>query len=397
MVTSPKHMSYLDRKIPFKEGALQIALLGIMSFSGAARYVFCVAVIIFGAVVGITRIRISLDRSSQRQAFMLVLPFILISVFGLVFDVLQNSHVLPQGARQAIMYLEPPLLAAVVLYYSKDRDQTIWLQFFASIVLFLVASLRSFNFDNPLDSLESSSAFTFGIFLLYFMRKKSYVAAVIAAVCLFLGNKRIALAAVGVGLAVYLLLRNRRHLRPLVLVVYGAFCLFVVWYIYGLFDGTVSRLFSFYNINSMGRMDIYPHFALEFNGISTFQQPCFGLGYVMTKLLEMNYSVSFRNLHNDWLAFMIDCGIFAVLAIMTCTFAVLHRCNCSIPKMRDGTALVLAMVLYWQILWLTDNVSIYVFCLYPYYSILFSLFDEQETDDLVGSGNNVGLDGATGR
>lgn len=374
------------KPIPFAGILLQVTLLGIMSFSGTIKYIFCFGVIVLGLALGFTKMRIDVRKSSHKQAIRVVLPFVSAALLGLLFDVVNDQTLINEGLRQAIMYLEPPTLAAVVLHYAKDDEQVVGLQFFSTVLIFLATTVTSFSVENLM---ESTAAFSFGLFALHYLLKRKWGMLFVAVVCLVLANKRIATGAVFLAGFLFLLLRFRKNMKMLLTISYCVFSVFVLLYLYSLYSGHANRIFAQLHINTMGRQDLYFFFSSEFDAITSFNTFAYGLGYVIVKLQQINYSAYAGNLHNDWLSLLLECGIPMLLLFITLTLAVIRRCRYESATQRETSALIFALLLYWQILWLTDNVSIYVFCLYPYYTIVFSLFRKQESVETTNIGSRI--------
>lgn len=364
--------AFANKKIPFKGISLQLMLLGTMSLSGVVKYVFCFAVVAIGCILGIKTIRLRFGRWSHKQSFRLVAPFLAIVTIGLVMDLAQNESQLVEGLKQTIMYLEPAVLAAIVLHYSNDDDELIGVQLVSTILIFFATTLPHFN---AIDLLESTAAFSFGLFSLFYLTMKKPGAFLVSLICLALANKRIALAAIAVASAVYLYLKKSKHKKTWAVLFFSAFFVLVVLYFNAIYSGDLRNLFDKFGINSMGRLDLYPFFSDEYSLILSLDKVGFGLGYVINKLNLIHYSNAAGNLHNDWLSLFIEAGIPSLVVLFVSTILIIR----SLPfgKVAETTdescALLVAVLLYWQILWLTDNVTIYVFVLYPYYTILFSL------------------------
>ena len=104
-----------------------------------------------------------------------------------------------------------------------------------------------------------------------------------------------------------------------------------------------------------------------------------GIGVVETLLEAWNIR-TFANLHNDLLKFYVELGIIGLLIFLlsygVVFYIVGHKFG--VEKM----CMVLSMSLYSIALFATDNVSIYVLYLMPYYSILFAVLSQKTEDEV---------------
>lgn len=263
-----------------------------------------------------------------------------------------------------------PHVGAVVLYAFIENRQScgmerfIDIQLFAIITAFVLRQAPDFTFR---DLLESHYAFIMGVYVIYYLYIKKYPYFFIALFFMYLGNKRIAFFAMIFSSALLLV----RHFSPkcqkllLSLLVMGEMA---VLYIYLFFCSSPRFLDLRLSLDYMfsGRMKAWE----QVRGVYSFH-PFYagkGIGWVLGSLNQMKIP-HFDNLHNDVLSIYIELG-FAGMGLWLClTFLFVFFAR------ENHRVCIFSLLTYTIINLCTDNISIYIGYLVPYYLILLSVFD----------------------
>ncbi len=208
---------------------------------------------------------------------------------------------------------------------------------------------------------ESTASFAFGLFCLYFVfeKQRSWAWAVGSFALTVLSFKRVAILGTIVAFLAYQVMRlirldphRGRRWIPIVMLAFNAMILFVIWKVaQGAFDDIVVDYTGLStNWLTMGRAEAH-RVVLDELGFSWFGS---GLGSI-TALFE-SHRMSILNAHSDVLKYAIEVGPI-VSSVWIYTF---YRLHC---RSRE----LLAVALYLNILFITDNVSIYFTFLFTFY------------------------------
>jgi len=190
----------------------------------------------------------------------------------------------------------------------------------------------------------------------------------LAAVFLFLTNKRITLLAVIIVIMIMQFLRVFRNDKRLVYAIWIAVSGGIGGYIWLICSGTFEFLCKGFGIDTSGRVKMYAQIIQWLENPMQFIGK--GLGTVEI-LLEQWKLKSFANLHNDLLKFYIELGVVGLVIYLLSYMGVYY-----LAERKFGTekmCMLLVMNIYSMILFATDNVSIYILYLIPFYSILFAI------------------------
>ncbi len=207
----------------------------------------------------------------------------------------------------------------------------------------------------PQGMIESNLAFPLGVLLLYYLSRRQWGRALIAAIFLIVGSKRIAiigvLAAVGLDMLIHRLSPvPRRRLFLAAVILCAVVALFSEMAFTWLAQIAHTDVYQF----SLGR---YSFASVLWDRLSPAQWSHwlfgFGPGGADGWLAHQGIEV---NPHNDWLKILFDYGFFG-LALLIAAFGALF------PRTRLGNMLYL----YTAVLMITDNTFIYLY----HYAILF--------------------------
>lgn len=343
-----------------------IAVMAVLSMGGFEKYLFCIGV---GGFIFILMNK----KISNSDMLVFALPWLFYIVWGL-FLCIAKQNFGSNTLKQVLFYLIPFFMAFIVaIYFKKNMPVFVDTLFWATLIIFFVTGIRSFNRANLM---ESQYAFTFGLFALYFFFYKKYIQLLPCLVGLYLANKRIALGAVLIGIAFYMfffLLRKERVRRAWLIIVYLCMVVAVELYIYLIRSGVMERFFARYRINSNGRMNIYGlmaefyEFGVDYAGA--------GIGMVRDYVSSFGFS-AFQLLHNDLLSMYIEIGFCGFLFFLLLYGYVLLRR--SKRWNADAAVFVMGIFVYTFVLFATDNVSIYINYFYPLYVVVFAAINGME-------------------
>lgn len=270
-----------------------------------------------------------------------------------------------------LFWLVPLLVAfALYVYFGENMLQIVDMQFVASCLIYLIPHIR-FGIENGFA--ESTFAFVFGAYLIYYAYKKQWIYLIGAMILMYCSGKRIAILAAAVALAVLFLLWIFRNHKKLAFTIWGMVVGAVNFYIYLICSGTLGYFCQGIGINTNGRTKVYAT-MVEWLDSSVLLWGK-GLG-IVEKLLGYWKFYEFNNLHNDLLKFYIEIGIIGVVL-----YLISYGVTFWLIEKKFGKAemsLVLSMTIYSIVLFATDNVSIYIIYLIPIYSIYFAVLAAKE-------------------
>lgn len=309
----------------------------------------------------------------KKESLVISIPVLVIILVGW-FDAITENNV-SYYTLQETVFLITPLVISISLYslYSKSElDEFIGCYFWA-IVLFYVSSLVGRDLGE--DLYESQYAYIFGCYVILFFYRKKYVSMMFSILTMCFANKRITTGAAIVCIGILLIndmmkkrrngndsdQKDTRNAKILLFLALGMSLL----YIYVCKTNMISLFFSKYNINSMGRIDVWNMMnnTYSFDFLYTGK----GLGYVKEQLSFLKIA-AFALLHNDLLKVYIEIG-FLPYVIWLCSFSVFVR-----KANAKDSLLVVALIISMLINFTTDNVLVYINFLFPFYLMILSMF-----------------------
>jgi hypothetical protein len=243
---------------------------------------------------------------------------------------------------------------------------------------------------------ESALAFPLGLLVVYFVARRNFVLAAMTGLCLLLSYKRIAFAATVIALVVLWLvpasaLSRRRFRQGVVATAIVANMLLaaaVIQFGRGSFDRTIYNTFQMPSDQlTMGRRSTHNQVLVGLDVprdiLDLLVAPPQGLGstseYMVRRGIERNPDARGGNLHSDLLKGVIEFGLLGFIAWIF----VFYRLHSLSP-----TALALAV--YWNVLWLTDNSLIYFDPAFVFYVLVgLSLLDQRSVSPLSRSPRGV--------
>ena len=351
---------------------LEIALITILyrSFEIAGIKKYAVAIVFCLVLLWISR-----KKQWSMNALCIGIPAVVYLVIGCMSGCFHGTYQF--DAVKIILYTLLSFVMALVLYifYGKDLNRIIDFQFWGCCIVYL--SLTIVYMVTRLARVESTFAFVFGIFTIYFAYQKRWKMLGVSTIFMYLADKRIVLLAVVASLFVLGILWLFRYHKKLAYVIWSGASVCVFLYLYLIVSGRLEAFCWGANINTNGRVEMFGRMANEFS-TGVFGS---GLGVVENLLSCWDITV-FANLHNDLLKFYIELGVLG-LAIYLMSYLVMFFLigkNYGNSKM----SFILSISIYTLLLFATDNVSIYVMYLFPMYSVFFSVLSQQRTEKLQG-------------
>lgn len=309
------------------------------------------------------------ERWDAKKIVSISLPVVTYLIIGTVCSLAKVN--LYTNTLKIILFWMIPLLFAFSLYlfYKDDMQHIVDIQLFASCLAYVANYWRVIRWYF---FIESTFAFSFGVFFIYYAYKRKWIMCGIAAFFMYMTDKRIAVLAVVATLLVMGLLKLFRNDKRIAYTIWGLAVAAVNGYLWLICSGTLEKMCKAIGIDTSGRIKIYG------DVLKWFETPVMvsgqGLGIVEI-LLDIWNIQSFSNLHNDLLKFYIELGViglFIFLISYGIMFFIVER-NYGNDKM----CFLLSMTIYSIILYATDNVSIYILYLIPIYSIYFAILEEK--------------------
>lgn len=359
-----------------------------VSPSDIYMFLFCLLMVIvfdqggnfkylWGAFVSLILLLAHQERHLEVRLLWFITPYIAYVIIGVSICIVNNT-LNKYCFEQPVMYLVPFITALMVYYSYRDKmERVVYLMFLAITFVLLWHGLPRLLCDVRGDLMESKYAFIFGAYFLYFSYKKRLVPQLLAFFMLFLAHKRIAL--LGVGAVWILMLMARRFLEEnrfrrkksrRIIHFFLLFCFVLLGYIFITRSGLLNMIVLKFGINTQGRLTVYERIGQLY----TVSPGYIGIGTGNVRVfLENNGGEAFGLLHNDILAIYIEIGFWGFITFFAVHAAAFRRnsryvsCGC--------LAMVVLLYLYTFINYMTDNISIYISYLYPFYLMVFSLVD----------------------
>lgn len=272
-----------------------------------------------------------------------------------------------------LMYTLVPLLLTFSMYtfYGEDMDRIVNVQFVGCVLAYALFDAPTFI---KIFRWESVFAFSFGIFALYYVYKKNWKVFIAAILFMLFAEKRIAIVAMAAALLVMGLMWVFRQSKKLAFIIWGLVSAVAYAYIYLIYSGTLDALCWGANINTNGRVEMYSRMA---------QEAEFSLGYlgkglgVVEQLLEHWNIMTYVNLHNDLLKFYVELGFLGFFIYLLSYGIMFYLVEKKFDESKMSFLLILSV--YTMVMFMTDNVSIYMLYLVPLYSTFFAVLASKGT------------------
>tara|TARA_Y100001970_G_C14246701_1_gene868826 strand:+ start:3284 stop:4492 length:1209 start_codon:yes stop_codon:yes gene_type:complete len=220
-------------------------------------------------------------------------------------------------------------------------------------------------------SYESVFSFTFSFLaLFYFMRKKIFLF-ILFALFSILTFKRISLMGLLISIVVFLIaktfkvnvINNKRKISLLGLFGNSFYIFLAILIITGYFDNAIKSIFGrSLNFILMGRVELFNHaFELSSNSIwDNFHILGLGLGR-LSESLQGSYFTHLTNIHSDVIKIFIENGVLLFIYLFY-----------SIYKFSAHKLELLIIIIFFNVLLISDNILIYFNTMYIFNLIILS-------------------------
>lgn len=355
-------------------------LFWLISIRGTAKYIiaFSVSAVFF-----------VLNRKKfKRDDLVILLPTAVYLVFGIIANLcrLQFDY---NTAKQAIL-LTLPMLIPFGFYYSVYPSCSD----FCSVLLVALAAgnlalLPQFTWAGLL---ESPYAFIYGIFVLYFFTQKKWKWFFFAVLLLILAHKRIAEAGAIACLVLCWILdrigqRKYKKAEVFIEVFVLAACLFFIW---GIKSGWIFNTIKSFGISRhiySGRDTIWNAVKGDFDFDPLYIGKGLGEAFNIVEKAEIistDSLVPVGNIHSDLIAAFVEIGFTGFICWLLSYFYMIRKLEI-VPYASDRTkTFLLVSILYTMIMYVTDNILIYIIYWLPYTLILLELRNRR---GITSSGN----------
>ena len=326
---------------------------------------------------------IATESTALIKSYFLPLFILYAGLAGLSLIVLVLNHQLSLRYIEELLFIFVPLIASamLLLLYDKSNNQH-WVRilFWGICLAFLVetrfqllrgiddvvfAVMRAGFLESTGIRTESVLAFSFGLFALIFIQKRDYTHMVIALLMFVIAYKRVAILGLGITIVAAPILNIlfrynsfRRYLPYIAALANLVFAMMIVLVGSGSFDGVITNSLAIDPDElTLGRRELYEDIINRFD-IRPDNLPIVGYGLgSITNYLESEGS-NLVNPHSDILKNMIEFGMIG----FSIWFIVLYN-----RQLRTFTGLML--MIYVNLIWMSDNVSIYFEVMFLFYTL----------------------------
>lgn len=351
---------------------LELAFLFAMFVScdkgGMNKYIVVLALSLFLFFLGKKK------KWDGRVLLCVALPAMTYLVIG-CFNAMISANIYENSIKILIFWLIPLIFAwALQIFYGKNMSHLVDVEFLSFVVAYIFINAHFLvRFYNA----ESIFAFGSGVFFIYYIYQKKWGFCAISALMLYLTQKRIVTIAVVVALAVMGVMWLFQKDKKLAFVIWGSVSAAICSYLWLICSGKFLYYCQGLGVNTNGRTKIYEQM------VEWFEEPVLlvgrGIGIVEELLSAWNFK-NFANLHNDLLKFYFELGIIGLLVFLLSYGVTIFLIDKFYGK--DKMSVVLSLLIYAMMLYATDNVSIYILYLIPFYSICFAIISS-EKEELV--------------
>ena len=345
--------------------------------SGSVPYIFGTSLILTTAfLISFIKGKYSVKKHDLINLAVVSSPY-LFAIFFSLFET-QNSSLFRSFLTIAYWLIAVCIAYCTVLFVEV---RSVELNFKASIVVFFIHVIvttfnigikqtftRIFDLSNPLEL--HSLSFALGIFFIYFLtepvsRKK--VKILTTSFFIFLAFKRIEIVALISCLAVFFLKKTwtKSEAKGFFLLLFLIACIYAAC----IFNGIFSKIIEHFNLETTGRVEVYELVVSNIQHKASWLG--LGLGWIIENLnsMERNWR-GYSDLHCDILKFFLELGIIGGLIFWFLWLYVLPKFALSKIFSKHILLLVL-LILYNFILFLTDNTIRYLLVNIAFYQILF--------------------------
>lgn len=336
-----------------------IALYFILHTGGIKKYVILLGAGLVLGFFGRKKLR------SLEAIFCVDFPVIIYVLVG-GFSTLLNRNPQITSVKDLIFWIVPIVFCSCLyIFFGNDMARLVDFQFIGSCIAYV------YHYRYWLlwyGTAEDTFAFVFGAFAVYYIYKKRWIFVPAALVLMYFADKKIAFLATAASAAVLLLVCVFKKSKNLAMTIWSLCITGIFYYVYLIRSGILKHLCYNMGIIGNGRMTMYDRFRELYDFSPLFFGK--GLGNI-SNILNCWSITTYDHLHNDLLKFYIELGFIGLLVFLASYGVTFYLVEKKFGK--DGMCGLLAMAIYSMILFMTDNVSVYILYLVPLYSISFAI------------------------
>ena len=378
---------------------------------GRVRYIIAFIFIFISFSIYLLKKSKLISKASVFFLFYNLLPYIIIFIVILIQVLLNNISLAEMKTSiVTLLYFIIPvieMISAVYLFGKKTIDIT----FYATITSYtinVIVYLLSFGIKGITNFFEYGASygsvletheltFCLGLFFLYYFLfedenvRYHKFKIVIAMIYLFMGFKRIEIAALILTVIIYKIIKSFSG-KSRVFIIYAiGISILITCYIYIIIikNNGLNILAERYNINFMSRLEAYNYFKNDYSIDIFFNGN--GLGYVVDKLKYADWSLyGIGDIHNDILKYYIELGFIGSLLFFS--NYLIFQYKRILKKFNYKVALLyFILTIFTFIVYLTDNVSRYlqyilIYTMIPY---VYSLINDKDIEEINNNQNNI--------
>lgn len=352
-----------------------ISLFYYMDYGGIEKYVISLLVSILFLILGRKK------KQDMNVLAVAAIPVLCYIFLGELSALLHGSY--QMAAVKNIIYCLLPLLLvfSMYTYYGSAMGQIVDAQFISCFLMYVVPNFYILRLGR---TWESTYAFAFGVFSVYYAYKKKWLLFAVSVLLTYCTDKRIALLGMLAVLCVMLLVWFFQYSKKLVYAVWAMVTAGVFGYLYIIYSGILESVCWGLNINSNGRVKMYMRMTEQFDLSPLFTGR--GLG-IIESLLEHMRIETYANLHNDLLKFYLELGFLGLFVYLASYYLIFHYAEKRLEK--KTVTFLLGICVYTILLFATDNVSIYLMYLIPFYSTIFEVLSSKKEADIEWRNKNA--------
>lgn len=345
-----------------------VLLYAMLDTQGMIKYIVSLMLVLFILVLNYKNVLV------VKEDGVLILPILIYCILGIVMSMCGGTKTL-WTIKNVLFVLFPPIVSYVLcLRYGNKRRHMVNISFCGSVIAYLYCNRFYFLTKGYC---ESTFAFVFGLFILYYLWNKHWEKVGIAAVCMHLANKRIAVLAVIACIVLMLVMKLLKYKKKWIYVFWIMLIATAGIYVYSIYSGVFENLCIRLGVDTSHRLEVYPvvveHIPKNYfwgQGLGTTNE-------ILVKNLETWLVAWFENPHNDFLKMFVDLGSIGFVLVFGSYLFVFYIVQKKSVTDKALSQLFVTFV-YFMLLMTTDNVSIYILFLIPMYSICLSLMEEKE-------------------
>ena len=343
----------------------------LLDKAGIDKYIMTVA------VTGILFFFFCDNKEEMLSYVYLLLPIAVYCGAGLLLS-LCSRNVTAWTLKTVAFWTLPPLFSLVLSHvYGKGKSHLVDIQFYGCAIAYLFSKG---GYILLIGQWESTLAFVFGLFVLYYTYRKKWSQVAVAALLMYFANKRIAVFAVVACLGLMGIMKLLQYGKKWLYIFWGLWMTAVGVYIYSICSGLFAAFCERFHIDTNTRLGVYMQVAEQIPDNNFFGQ---GLGVcnemLKNMLPEWMFTQYYNNPHNDFLKFYVELGAIGLLLLLLSYFVVFYIAGKKLQQ--HAFPQLFVTIMYFMLLMTTDNVSIYISFLIPMYSVCFALMSERKEEN----------------